>query len=423
PISMAICAAIAGLESLTFAAQIAIGDGAEVDIELSHSSLETLELAAADLAATLGTYDGVQDIDDGFSAGKPQLSFRLEPTARSLGLTVADLASAVRSAFYGTEALRLQRGRNEVKVLVRLPEEERETLSTVENLMLRTPLGGEVPLFRAASVEYGSSYTEIRRREGKRSIDVTADVDETVTSGNEILAALRRGPLRDLLKKYAGLSYSLEGEQQTQRESLEALGIGFVLAMFGIFALLAIAFGSYVQPLIVMVAIPFGAIGGIAGHYLLGYNLNMISFFGLIALTGIVINDSLVLVVTANRYREEDGFTCSEAMQAAGVRRLRPILLTTITTVLGLTPMLLETSVQARFLIPMAISIAGGEMFSTVLLLGLVPALYVAVEDVQKGVQRCLHWIEPPEPSVEDEHGEMRPPAGIDFADRRTASR
>jgi len=373
---------IAGLELLAFQAQVAVGEGSPIDIELSHGSIATLEEAAAELAEGLRTYAGVTDVDDGFARGKPQISFQLKQEARSLGITVADLASQVRSSFYGAEALRQQRGRNEVKVMVRLPQKERETLNTVENLILRTPRGGEVPLLEAAVAERGFSYTEIRRKDARRTINVTADVNDDVTNSNQVLQVVEANDLPALLRRYPGLSYSLTGESESQRDTLDALGVGFVLALFGIFALLAVGFNSYVQPLIIMVSIPFGIVGVIAAHYVLGFDLSMISFFGLVALAGIVINDSLVLVVTANRIREERGATPYEAVLGAGARRFRPILLTTMTTVLGLTPMILETSMQARFLIPMALSIAGGEIFSTVILLVLVPSLYLVVEDI-----------------------------------------
>lgn len=408
---------VPGLDSISFQAQVGVGGGSPIDVELSHTSVETLERAATELASVLEDYGGVSDINDGFSSGKPQLSFRLTTEARSLGMTVSDLASQVRSSFFGAEALRQQRGQNEVRVMVRLPQEERESLATVENLILRTPTGGEIPLLEAASTERSSSYTQIRRKDGRRSINVTADVDPDITNGNAVLDELAAGPLPALTEQFAGLSYSLAGERQTQQESLSALGVGFVLALFAIFALLAISFSSYIQPLIIMFIIPFGSVGAIVGHYVLGYSLSMISFFGLVALSGIVINDSLVLVVTTNRLRAA-GMTVTEAVHAAGVRRFRPILLTTLTTALGLTPMLLETSVQARFLIPMAISIAGGELFSTIVLLGLVPAVYLAVEDIVGGLRRFIRWADndSAEPALADHEvseAEAQPPIAV----------
>lgn len=387
-----------GLESMTFNAQVEAGGGAPVDIQLSHRDTEVLEAAAEELAGELEAYAGITDLDDGFARGKPQLSFRLKPEARSLGMTAADLAEQVRGAFYGSEALRQQRGRNEVKVLVRLPETERSTLQTVEELVLRTPGGGEIPLREAATIEEGRAYTRIERREGRRTLSVTADVDENVSNANKILAEVRENELPALLAKYPGLGYSLEGEQANQRDTFRALGMGFALAMLVVYGLLAVPFRSYWQPVIVMLSIPFGLIGAVVGHFLLGYGLSMISIFGLIALAGVVVNDSLVLVVTANEARDRKENDLIEAVCLAGERRFRPILLTSLTTFFGLAPMIFETSMQARFLIPMAISIGFGILFATFIILGLVPAVYVILEDVKRGVAALVRAAGDDEP-------------------------
>lgn len=381
---------LAGLESISFNAQIEAGSGAPVDIQLSHRDTAVLEAAAAELASELEGYAGITDLDDGFARGKPQLSFRLKPEARSLGMTASDLAQQVRASFYGSEALRQQRGRNEVKVLVRLPEDERSTLRTVEELVLRTPNGGEIPLREAATVEQGRAYTRIERRDGRRTLSVTADVDENVSNANKILAEVREKELPALLSKYPGLAYSLEGEQADQRDTFRALGVGFALAMLVVYGLLAVPFRSYWQPVIVMMSIPFGLIGAVIGHFLLGYGLSMISIFGLIALAGVVVNDSLVLVVTANEARDRKNTSLLEAVCLAGERRFRPILLTSLTTFFGLAPMIFETSMQARFLIPMAISIGFGILFATFIILGLVPAVYVILEDIKRAVAALI---------------------------------
>ena len=375
---------IAGIETLTFDAETGVSEGAAIDIQLTHRSRATLEAAAAELAQSLAGYAGVRDIDDGFARGKPQLSLTVKPEGRSLGINATDLARQVRSSFFGAEALRQQRGRNEVRVMVRLPEAERRTAHTVEELILRTDRGGEIPLFQAAAVERGHSYTEIRRREGRRIIAVTADVDESVSNATTITAEVLSQELPALMQKYPGLSYVLEGEQAAQKESLEALGIGFLFALLGIYGLLAIPFRSYFQPFIVMLSIPFGIIGAIIGHILLGYGLSIISMFGIIALAGVVINDSLVLVVTANTIRAAQQVSPSEAVSLAGIRRFRPILLTSLTTFFGLMPMIFETSLQARFLIPMAISLGFGVLFATVIILVLLPASYLILEDLQR---------------------------------------
>lgn len=373
---------IAGLESLTFKAESGFSDGGALDIQLTHRSREILETAAAELAEMFSQYAGVTDIDDGVSRGKPQLSLTVKPEARSLGINATDLAQQLRGSFYGAEALRQQRGRNEVRVMIRLPEEERRTAYTLDQLVIQTDQGGEIPLIQAAAIEYGHSYTEIKRREGRRIMAVTADIDEEVSNANKIVAELEKNELPLLMQKYPGLNYTLEGEQEWQKESLAAMGTGFLFALLTIYALLAIPFKSYLQPVIVMLSIPFGIIGAVIGHVLLGYELSLISLFGIVALAGVIINDSLVLVVTANSFRSEQQLSAAEAIYEAGVRRFRPIILTSLTTFFGLVPMIFETSLQARFLIPMAISIGFGILFGTAIILAIVPAAYLILEDV-----------------------------------------
>lgn len=379
---------IVGLENLSFLASTGASEGAAIEFNLSHRSRETVEAAARELKSILETYEGVTDTDDGVSNGKRQLSFTIKPPARSLGITAQELGRQVRSAFYGAEALRQQRGRNEVKVMLRLPRDEREILQTVHDLVIRGPNGAEIAFDEAAAIDEGRSYTEIKRRDGRRVVSVSADVDELLGNATKISEQIQHVDLPRLAQKYPGLSYSLGGEQEAQQESLGALGIGFLVALLVIYALLAVPFQSYVQPVIVMLSIPFGIIGAIAGHILLGYSLSIISLFGIIALSGVVVNDSLVLVVTANRMREELGISAYEAVQAAGRRRMRPILLTSLTTFFGLAPMIFETSIQARFLIPMAISLGFGILFSTVIILVIVPAAYMIVEDFSSGRRR-----------------------------------
>ncbi len=374
--------AIPGLESLTFQAEIGPTGDAAIDIQLSHRSRATLETAAQELAEMLSQYAGVTDIDDGVSLGKPQLSFRIKPEAYSLGLNATDLARQVRGAFYGVEALRQQRGRDEVKVMVRLPESERRSSFTIEQLVLLTGQGGEIALAEAAEIESGRAYTEIKRREGRRIMAVTADVDSQIANANNIIGEVLANDMETLRTKYPGLTYSLEGEQSSQRESLAAMADGFVLVLLLIYGLLAIPFRSYVQPLIVMLGIPFSFIGALIGHLLLGYGLSLVSLFGVVALAGVVVNDSLVLVVGTNRIREEQDVPLSEAVIQSAMNRFRPIVLTSLTTFFGLAPMIFETAMQARFLIPMAISLGFGILFGTVIILTILPSVYLIVEDV-----------------------------------------
>ena len=373
---------IPGLESLTFKAEVGPTGDAAIDIQLSHRSRATLETAAQELAEMLSQYAGVTDIDDGVSLGKPQLSFRIKPEAHGLGLNATDLARQVRGAFYGVEALRQQRGRDEVKVMVRLPESERRSSFTIEQLVLLTGQGGEIPLAEAAEIEPGRAYTEIKRREGRRIMAVTADVDGQIANANNIIGEVLANDMETLKTKYPGLTYSLEGEQSSQRESLSAMADGFVLVLLLIYGLLAIPFRSYVQPLIVMLGIPFSFIGAVAGHLLLGYGLSLISLFGVVALAGVVVNDSLVLIVGTNRIREEQDIPLSEAVIQSAMNRFRPIVLTSLTTFFGLAPMIFETAMQARFLIPMAISLGFGILFGTVIILTILPSVYLIVEDL-----------------------------------------
>ncbi|MBU1237793.1 MAG: efflux RND transporter permease subunit [Gammaproteobacteria bacterium] len=358
------------------------GGGASISVELSHNDVAMLDRASSVLAERLAQFSNVKDVDDGFTPGKKQFDFRLTAEARSLGLTASEIGSQIRAAFYGAEALRQQRGNDEVKVLVRLPEIERQHLSDVEQMLIRTPTGGDVPLAQIAMIEPGRAFTSINRRNGRRTVTVTADV-EPIDETARVLAAVKDEVLPQLLRDYPGLAYSFEGRQASMRDAVNSFFVSVSLALVIIFALLAVPFRSYVQPAIVMTAIPFGAVGAILGHLLMGYNLSMISVMGMIALGGVVVNDALVMIDYANRRRAE-GMSAFDAMIAAGVRRFRPILLTTVTTFGGLAPMIFETSRQARFMIPMAISLGYGIVFATAITLVLVPSLYVIVDDVQR---------------------------------------
>ena len=372
---------LAGVEGLKFSMPLGPSPGAPIDIELHHDEMEVLEQASAELASALGELDGVWDIDDGFQLGKPQLDLKLLPKAAVLGLTSGDIARQVRAAFYGAEALRQQIGRNEVRVVARLPADERRHVHDFESLLIRTPTGGEVPLREVAEILPGRTWPVINRSDGDRTVDVTADVRSGEANPGTVLATVEAEVMPGLLEKYPGLAYELGGAQREQGKAMGSLQVGGLIALILIFALLAIPFKSYSQPLIVMSAIPFGFVGAVIGHEIMGFDLSMISAMGLVALAGVVVNDSLVLVDAANGYRRE-GNNAFEAIHAAGVRRFRPIMLTSLTTFLGLTPMISETSTQARFLIPMAVSLGFGVLFATFIILLLVPSYYLILEDV-----------------------------------------
>jgi len=375
--------AIAGLESLVFKSD-AGGPGSEgaLSIELSHRNLSVLESVSADLAEALSYFPKVKDIDDGFSPGKQQVDFTIRPEGRSLGLSAQEVAKQVRNSFYGAEVLRQQRGRNEIKVMVRLPENERISEYNLEELMLRTPSGTEVPIREVVNVDRGRAYTSIDRRDGRRVVTVTADVNPPSEAG-KILDSLQASTLPDLMDRYSGLRYGFEGRQADMTESMRSLFLGLIMAMLVVYALLAIPFRSYIQPVIIMVSIPFGIVGAVLGHLLMGYSLSVMSLFGIVALSGVVVNDSLVLIDFANRERENGG-TPKTAILSAAVNRFRPILLTSLTTFGGLTPLIIETSRQARFMIPMAISLGFGVLFATLITLILVPSFYLAVEDLRQ---------------------------------------
>ncbi len=268
--------------------------------------------------------------------------------------------------------------------MVRYPEEERRSVWDLEAMRIRTPQGGEIPLVRAAVIEAGRGYSTINRTDRKRVINVTATVDSKAANAQEILGELKSGVLTQLGHDYPGLSFNLEGEEKERRESMASMKSGFLLALFAIFALLAIPFASYSQPLIIMAAIPFGIVGAIVGHLLMGYNLSILSMFGIVALSGVVVNDSLLLIDRINSNRRQGGEDLQQAVVDAGMRRFRPILLTSLTTFFGLAPMILETSVQAQFLIPMAISLGFGILFATGITLLLIPVLYLALEDLRR---------------------------------------
>ena len=372
---------VADAKSVVFQSEL-FSVGSPIEVDLSLDNHEDLLAATRELKSRLGTYPGVFDVSDSFLPGKKELQLRLKPGASSLGLTLDDLARQVRHAFYGAEALRLQRGEDEVKVLVRYPDPERRSLGRVETMRIRMGDGTEIPFSEVARMKMKRGYATIQRARRRRVIKVTADVDEATANASEIRKDLVERVLPVLVQDHPGLRYSIEGEGKEQKESMADVIHGFVIALFCIYALLAIPFKSFVQPFIVMLAIPFGIVGALLGHLLMGFNLSLLSLFGIVGLSGVVVNDSLVLIDAANRIRRE-GTTPFDAVLQAGRLRFRPIILTSITTFAGLTPMLTEKSLQAQFLIPMAISLGFGVLFATGITLLLIPCGYLILEDVR----------------------------------------
>ncbi|MBL7187893.1 MAG: efflux RND transporter permease subunit [Phycisphaerae bacterium] len=375
---------IPGVSSLTFMAEF-MSTGNPIEVELSHKDFDTLLVASENLKTILRDYAGVSDIADDFEPGKVELKLEIKDSGRTLGLTLSDLARQVRQGFYGDEAQRIQRGRDDIRVMVRYPEDERKSLADVENMRIRLPDGTEIAFKTVAEVQYGRGYSTIKRVDRRRVVTVSADVDEDVTPAGEINAELRASVLPNLINEFQGLQYRFAGEQRERTESMGSLIPNFGIAMMAIYALLAVQFRSYSQPAIVMSAIPFGIVGATLGHLLMGFNLSILSMFGIVALAGVVVNDSLIMIDLINRERKS-GIELDQILRDCATRRFRPIMLTTLTTFCGLLPMITEKSLQARFLIPMAISLAFGVMFATCITLVLVPSLYMILEDFKNRI-------------------------------------
>jgi multidrug efflux pump subunit AcrB len=402
---------ISGADELVFSADY-MNTGDPIDVELRSANVDTLTRAAEQVKRQLATYPGVFDISDSFQEGKSEIQLTILPSAEPLGLTLEDLAQQVRQAFYGAEAQRIQRGRDDIRVMVRYPEANRRSLGDLDNLRIRTPNGGEVPFYVVARAEPGRGFSTIKRSDRQRVLNVTADVDPTMGNANQIVAELLRGFLPELAKDHPGLAYGFSGQQREQQKTMIGMVRDTVLALILIFALLAVPLRSYFQPLLIMSVIPFGVVGAVAGHLIMGINMSMMSVFGIVALTGVVVNSSLVLVHYINR-RREMGDPLVRAVRDAGVARFRPIVLTTMTTFSGLTPLLLEQSMGAKFLIPMATSLAFGVLFATSISLFLLPAGYVILDDLQGLVRRVR--------AGKPDHEEPAAPSPVrDIAEART---
>lgn len=372
---------LAGAESLSFRAEIGRG-GDPIDIQLSASSLETLEKVIHQVRQQLQGYPEAFDIQDNLSDGKDELRIELTEQGHALGLTRSNVLRQVREAFFGIEVQRIQRGRDDIRVMLRLPISERNAVADLRNIQIEAPDNRLIPLSHIARLDSGTSPSAIYRVDRYRTVNVTADVDKkavNMTALNKDLALF----LDDLMQQYPGVSYTLEGEAREQRESFGSLQWGIIFVLFIIYSLLAIPFRSYSQPLIVMSVIPFGAIGAFVGHWIMSMNLTMMSLLGLMALTGMVVNDSLVLVDFINQRRKRAHESVQDAILKSGVARFRPVMLTSMTTFIGLMPLLFEESTQAQFLIPMAVSLGFGILFATFVTLIMIPVNYLILEDIK----------------------------------------
>ena len=386
---------IPGSKEVRYTSSEGVG-GSRINFQLTGTDYHQIDKAAMALEAKLREYDGVYDVRDSYNRGTEEIRLKIKPEAELLNLTMADLGRQVRQAFYGEEAQRIQRGRDELRVMVRYPRDERRSFANLENMRIRTPDGNEVPFSSVAEVKFGSSYAVINRVDRKRTITVTADSDPDKVQSSDLIDDISKNFIPQLLKKYRGVEYNLQGSSLEQKRLGRRIAIFFCLALFLIYGLLAIPLHSYSQPFIIMSVIPFGVIGAIIGHIVFGLTVSMMSLFGLVALSGVIINDGLILVDFVNSARRE-GLSLSASVILACQQRFRAILLTTLTTFFGLLPIMFETSLQARFVIPMALSLAFGILFGTVITLFMLPALYLILEDLMSllPVRRSVTKPEP----------------------------
>jgi len=383
---------IPGVKELTFSGGNNIGGGAPLSFNLTGNNYDTLEGASAELERKLREYTGVFDIRNSLSSGGEEIRLRIKPEAEALGLSMTALGRQVRQAFYGEEAQRIQRGRDELKVMVRYPREERRSIADLENMRIRTPAGDEVPFTAVAEVSFGKSYSSIKRQDRKRIVTVSADVDPEAVEPGEIVKEISEQFMPELLARYPGVGYALVGASLEETKLIRNLTVASIAALFLIYGLIAIPLRSYAQPLVIMSVIPFGLIGAVFGHILMGKAISMFSLFGLIALAGVVVNDSIIMVDFINRARAE-GMALIDAVVQSGTQRFRAIVLTSLTTAAGLMPIMLEKSLQAQFVIPMAISLSFGIVFATIITLFLVPALFVLQIDGGAALRRFWNFV------------------------------
>ena len=375
---------IEGADQLSFSSGF-VNFGADIEFELAHSDEDQLIAAAEEMKRQLEDIDGVGDIEDSFDLGKRQLVFELTDAGRSAGLRESDIASQVRRGFFGEEVQRIQRGREEIRVYVRYPEATRGNLDALDKFQVVLPNGSRAPLLTVAKVAESRAYSSIERIDGRRIVTVSADVDEALTTPNDANETILDQVMPSLESASPGLRWVRAGATREQNEDLASLAQAFIVVLLIIFALIATQLRSYLQPLAILVSIPLGVAGAILGHFVLGYSLSFVSMFGIVALSGVAVNSSVVLVDFYNQKRAA-GFSSIEAAAEASGRRFRPILLTTLTTALGLAPLLLETSPQAQFLIPMGVSLGFGIVVSGFMVLFVTPAVAVIIDDVRAKV-------------------------------------
>ncbi|MEM1091930.1 MAG: efflux RND transporter permease subunit [Pseudomonadota bacterium] len=383
---------IPGVRSITFSNGNPIGGGPPLSFAFSGNDYEALKQAANELTQELTVYQGVFDIVNNANSGGDEIQLRIKPSAEALGITLATLGTQVRQAFFGEEVQRIQRGTDELKVMLRYPEAERRSVENLEDMLITTQDGDRVPFSEVAEVTYADAYSVIYREEGERTVTVTADVDPVVTEPRAVIADVGRTIIPNILARYPGLEYKLSGSSLEEQEAQRDILVAGLAALFLIYALIAVPLRSYSQPLVIMSVIPFGFVGAVIGHLIMGEAISLFSMFGLIALAGVVVNDSLIMIDFVNKARLE-GQSPVDAVIESGKARFRAIILTSLTTAAGLMPILLETSTQAQFLIPMAISLSFGILFATVITLILVPCMYLLQNDLANRTRQFFDWL------------------------------
>ena len=365
-----------------------------LELELRGPDSETKQQLAREIADKIRGYDGIENAWAHVRSQQNELELTLKPRAAELGVTQQVLANQVRQAFYGEEAQRILRGRDEYRIMVRLPKEQRESLSTLQALRVRTPAGAEVPLFTVANVAFVKSPTFIERNNKAEAIRIGAEPKNKGVALVRIAKSVTPA-IRDLLKNHEDQTFIFTGAVAEAEETKKRLIIGFIAMMFALYALLAIPFKSVLQPFYILIVVPFGAIGALLGHILLGITPSDLSLFGMLAMAGVVVNDSLVMVDDINR-RVREGTSLRKAVELSGCRRFRPIFLTSATTFLGLLPLMSDRSLQAQFLIPMAVSLAFGVLFATAITLLLIPCVLMVADDLRHLVSRFASWYAKP---------------------------
>ncbi|MEM9530593.1 MAG: efflux RND transporter permease subunit [Pseudomonadota bacterium] len=381
-----------GVKSITFSNGSPIGGGPPLSFGFVGSDYKALEKASEELTRSLASYKGVFDIVNNATSGGDEIQLRIRPSAEPLGITLASLGTQVRQAFYGEEVQRIQRGTDELKVMLRYPESERRSIANLEDMLITTPAGDQVPFSEVAEVTFSDAYSAIYRLNGERTVTVTADLDPAIAEPGAVIADISATVIPDILTRYPGIDYRLSGSSLEEQEAQQSILVAGIAALFLIYALIAIPLRSYSQPLVIMSVIPFGFVGAVIGHLIMGEAISLFSMFGLIALAGVVVNDSLIMIDFVNKARRE-GVPVAEAVVASGKARFRAIILTSLTTAAGLMPILTETSTQAQFLIPMAISLSFGILFATLITLVLVPSMYLLQLDAFRRASQFRRWL------------------------------